>query len=82
MVRARFRANGAGACLQSPQGDLVTVCGRWSGRDGGERRQQETLADRDGASLGGRSVGRMTGQWQKGAVRMGVEWLAALPGRG
>ena len=33
-------------------------------------------------SLGGRSVDRMTGQWQKGAVKLGVEWLAAGPGRG
>ena len=28
MVRARFRVEEAGVCLQSPQGDLVTVCGR------------------------------------------------------
>ena len=62
MVRARFRVEGAGVCLQSPQGDLVTVCGRWSGRDGGERTQQETLADRDGASWRGRSVVRWVAQ--------------------
>ena len=62
MVRARFRVEGAGACLQSPQGDLATVCGRWSGRGGGERTQQETLADRAGASWRGRSVVRWVAQ--------------------
>ena len=29
---------------------LMAVCGRWAGQDDGERTQQETLADRDGAS--------------------------------
>ena len=81
MARARFRVEGAGVCLQSSQGDLVTVWGRWEERDGEDRTQQETLADRTSASLGGRSVGRMTGQWQKGAVKLGVEWLAAGSGR-
>ena len=46
-----------------------------------DRPRQEALADRDGVSLGGRSVDRMTGQWQKGAVKLGVEWLAAGSGR-
>ena len=66
MVRARIRINGAGVCLQPPRGDLVTVWGRWAGRDGGERTRQEALADRTGASLRGRSVGRMAGQLQTG----------------
>ena len=66
MVRARFRVNGAGVCLQPPRGDLVTVWGRWAGRDGGERTQQEAFADRTGASLRGRSVVRMAGQLQTG----------------
>ena len=39
--------------------DFVTVCECWSGRDSGERTQQEALADRTGASSRGRSVGRM-----------------------
>ena len=39
----------------------MTVCGRWVGRDGGERTQQETLADR------GARVGR--------DVRLSVGWL-------
>ena len=50
---------GAGVCIHSPQGDLVTVCGHWVGGDGGERTQQETLAERGGASWRGRSVIRM-----------------------
>ena len=66
MVRARFLAIGAGVCLQPPRGDLVTVWGRWAGRDGGERTQQEAFADRTGASLRGRWVGRMAGQLQTG----------------
>ncbi len=37
----------------------MTVCECWSGRDSGERTQQEALADRTGASSRGRSVGRM-----------------------
>ena len=53
MVRARFRVNGAGVCLQPPRGDLATVWGRWARRDGGERTQQEGLADQGGASLRG-----------------------------
>ena len=66
MVRAQLRVEGAGVCLQSPQGDLVTVWGRWAGRDGGERTQQEAFADRTGASLRGRSVGRTLGQLETG----------------
>ena len=66
MVRARFLAIGAGVCLQPPRGDLVSVWGRWAGRDGGERTQQEAFADRTGASLRGCSVGRMAGQLQTG----------------
>ena len=38
--------------------------------------QQERLAGRLGASWRGRSVGRMAGQWQTGAVRLGVAGLA------
>ena len=81
MVRARFGVGGPGVCLQLPRGDFVTLCGCWSGRDSGERTQQEALADRTGASSRGRSVGRMAGQLRTGAVRLGVESLAAVPGR-
>ena len=59
----------------------MTVWGRWAGRDGGERTRREVLADRTGASLRERSVGRMAGQLRTGAVRLGVESLAAVPGR-
>ena len=82
MIRARFRVEGAGVCIQSPRGDLVTVCGRWAGRDDGERTQQETHADRAGASWRGRSVIRWMGSDTGIAVRQEVESLAAVPGRG
>ena len=53
MVRARFRVEAAGVCLQSPQRNLVTVCGRWAGRDGGighgKRRSRTGLARVGGA---------------------------------
>ena len=80
MVRARFRVSGAGVCLQSPQGDLVTVCGRCAGRDGGERTQQKTLADRAGASWRGRSVVRWVAQAP--TVPSGWEWQGAQPCQG
>ena len=71
---------GAGVCLHSPQGDLVTVCGRWVGRDGGERTQQETLADRAGASWRGRSVIRWMAQTP--TLPSGWEWNGSQPGQG
>ena len=40
-------------------GRLCDSLRMWSGRDRGERTQQESLADRAGASWRGRSVGRM-----------------------
>ena len=80
MVRARFGVEGAGVCLQLPRGDFVTLFGCWSGRDSGERTQQEALADRTGASWQGRSVSRMGGSCRR-VVRLVVESLAALPGR-
>ena len=39
------------------------------------------FADWVGASWRERSDGRMAGQWQTAAVRLGVEGLAAVPGR-
>ena len=39
------------------------------------------FADWVGASWRERSVGRMAGQWQTAAVRLGVEGLAIEPGR-
>ena len=81
MVRARFPAIGAGVCLQPPRGDLVTVWGTLGRARWRDRTRQEALADWAGASLRGRWVGRMAGQWRTGAVRLGVEWLAAVPRR-
>ena len=56
----------------------VTVWGRWVGRDGGERTRREVLADRTGASLRGRSVGRMAGQLRTS----GWEWNRSQPCQG
>ena len=80
MVRARFRVNGAGVCLQPPRGDLATVWGRWARRDGGERTQQEGLADQGGASL--RGV-RLAG-WRVSCRRApsGWEWNRSQPCQG
>ena len=80
MVRARFRVNGAGVCLQPPRGDLATVWGRWARRDGGERMQQEGLADQGGASL--RGV-RLAG-WRVSCRRApsGWEWNRSQPCQG
>ena len=78
---ARFRVDGAGVCLQPRRGELVAVWGRWAGRDGGERTQQEAFADRTGASWRVSWVGWLMGQWRTGGVRLGVESLAAGPGR-
>ena len=80
MVRARFLVEGAGVCLQSPLGDLVTVWGRWEERDGGERTQQEALADRAGASWRGRSVVRGVAQAQ--TLLSGWEWNGSQPCQG
>ena len=71
-----------GEGLQSSHGGHMAACGRWAGQDGRERTQQETLADRDGASWRGRWVGRLMGQWRTGGVRPGVESLAAERGHG
>ena len=82
MIQVRIRVDG------KLDGDLQALLGapaaayRGCGeRDGGERTQQETLADRDGASWRGCSIGRMAGQWQTGAIRLGMEWLATGPRR-
>ena len=79
MIRARIRVDGR------LEGDLQALWGvpmeasqwlwraRW--RIGhGERRSRTELA-----RVGGH-VGLAGGQWQKGAVRLGVEWLAISQG--
>ena len=71
MIRARIRVDGRLA------GGLQWLWrARWQ-----DKTQQEAFADRDSASWRGRLVGQVTGQWQKGSVRQGVEWLAAGSGR-
>ena len=79
-MRARFRVNGASVCLQPLRGGLVTVWGRWAGRDGGERTQQETLAERAGASWRGRSVVRWVAQAP--ALPSGRKWNRSQSGQG
>ena len=58
----------------------MTVCGRWVGRDSGERTQQETLTDRAGASWRGRSVVRWMAQTP--ALPSGWERQSAQPCQG
>ena len=80
MVGARFRVEGAGVCFHSPPGDLVRVCGRWAGRDGGERTQQEALPDRAGKSWRGRSVVRWVAQAP--TLPSGRKWNRSQPCQG
>ena len=63
----------------------MAVWGRWAGRDGGERTQQETLAERAGASwreLAGTFGCPLGGSGTGVAVRQEVESLAVGPRRG
>ena len=60
-MRARFRVNGASVCLQPLRGGLVTVWGRWAGRDGGRGRSKRL--SRSGLARVG------------GDVRLSVGWL-------
>ena len=63
---------GTSVTAQAP----MAVCGSWDARDGnriGSRELPRSWLVRVGGTLG---------QWQKGAVKLGVEWLAAGPGRG
>ena len=72
MARARIRVEGglAAVCRRLGGGDDVglqwLLRARWR-----DKTQQGMLADRAGASLRGRSVGRMAGQWRSCAVRRG-----------
>ena len=83
MIRARIRVDGK---LESDlQALLGTPLAAYSGcgeRDGGighgERRSRTGLARVCGAV----GLAWLAGQWRTGAVRLGVAWLAAGPGRG
>ena len=71
MARARIRVEGgwrrpAGVFGGDDVGLQWLLRARWR-----DKTQQEMLADRAGASLRGRSVGRMAGQWRSCAVRRG-----------
>ena len=71
MARARIRVEGgwrrsAGVLGGDDVGLQWLLRARWR-----DKTQQEMLADRAGASLRGRSVGRMAGQWRSCAVRRG-----------
>ena len=82
MIRARIRvagrlAGGLQALLGAPMA-AYSGCGERDGEIGHGKRRSRTWA---GASLRGRSIGRMAGQWRTGSVRLGVEWLAVGPGR-
>ena len=74
IVRACIRAGG-----RSPGGL------RWAGGGGGKMRTEDTEGTAGGPwwrEFEGTSVVRWAGRWQTSAVRLGVEWLGAGPGRG
>ena len=83
MIRARIRVDGrlAGG-LQALLGAPVAVysgCGeRYGGIGHGKRRSRTGMA-RVGGDV---QLAGTLGQWRTGAVRLGVEWLAAGPRRG
>ena len=54
----------------------MAVCGSWDARDGNR------IGSRELRGAGWCELAGTLGQWQKGAVKLGVEWLAAGPGRG
>ena len=67
--------------LQSPHRAPMALCGSCDARDGERIRSRELSRTGLARVCGGRSVGRMAGQLRTGAVRLGVESLAAVPGR-
>ena len=88
MIRARIRVDGKlegdlQALLGHRRRPAEAVVSEMAGQD--TARGARGLGWRELAGMfnwpDGRSVGRMTGQWQTGAIRLGVEWLAAVPGR-
>ena len=67
--------------LQSPHRAPMALCGSCDARDGERIRSRELSRTGLARVCWGRSVGRMAGQLRTGAVRLGVESLAAVPGR-
>ena len=63
---------------QGPYGRLRELrCAGWR-----ENTQQGTARGPGWREFAGTSVVRWAGRWQTSAVRLGVEWLGAGPGRG
>ena len=69
-----------GGVRAAPLARCWRPCGHGGGNSAGGR-QEVPLADRVGASWRRCSVGRMAGQWETGAVRLGVAGRAIVPGR-
>ena len=67
--------------LHRRTGAPMAVCGSCDARDGERIRSRELSRTGLARVCGDRSVGRMAGQLRTGAVRLGVESLAAVPGR-
>ena len=82
MVRARFRVEGAGVCLQSPLGDLVTVWGRWESEMAVRGRSKRLLRTGLARELAGTFGCPWGGSGTDFAVRLEVESLATVKGRG
>ena len=83
MIRARIwvdgrLAGGLQALLGAPMA-AYSGCGERDGGIGHGKRRSRTGLARVGGDV---QLAGTLGQWQKGAVRLGVEWLAAGPGRG
>ena len=78
MVRARIRVDGrlAGGLQELLGAPMAAGCGERDGGIGHGKRRSRT-----GMARVGGAFGWPAGQWQRGAVRPGVEWLAAGPGR-
>ena len=81
MIRAGIRvdrrlAGGLQALLGAPMA-ACSGCGERDGGIGHGNRRSRTGMARVGGAFGWPEAG----QWRTGAVRLGVEWLAAGPGR-
>ena len=80
MVRARFRVNGP-VSVFSRRGETLRPSGDVGQGEMAGRGRSERARGPGWREFAGSSVGRMAGQLQTGAVRLGVESLAAVPGR-
>ena len=69
---------GLQALLGAPMA-AYSGCGEGDGGIGRSKRRSRTGLARVGGDV---QLAGTLGQWRTGAVRLGVEWLAAGPGRG